>query len=104
MYAAGPSTSPCSPPVPLENRIQLVTCVRRGQAARVYSLIRPLRTGFRRIRSASGSVVPLDLPGSVQAQPAELDGVAERGVEHLCVPRISSAALASRVASSVLLP
>ena len=37
-------------PVPLENRIRQVTCRSSGrQAARTYSLIRPLRTGFRRI-------------------------------------------------------
>ena len=44
-------------PVPLENRIRQVTCgssVR--QAAWVYSLIRPPRTGFRRIRRVSMSV------------------------------------------------
>src|SRR4249920_1142183 len=36
--------------VPLENRIQLVTCRSSAlQAACVYSLIRPPRTGFRRI-------------------------------------------------------
>ena len=41
-------------PVPLENRICLVTCESWGcQAARVYSLIRPLRTGLRWIRSRS---------------------------------------------------
>jgi transposase InsO family protein len=43
-------------PVPLENRIRLVTCESSGcQAARVYSLIRPLRTGLRWIRSRSRS-------------------------------------------------
>ena len=43
-------------PVPLENRIRLVTCESSGcQAAREYSLIRPPRTGFRRIRSRSRS-------------------------------------------------
>jgi len=43
--------------VPLENRIRLVTCGSSGyQAARAYSLIRPPRTGFRRIRSQSRSV------------------------------------------------
>jgi hypothetical protein len=43
--------------VPLENRIRLVTCGSSGcQAARAYSLIRPSRTGFRRIRSPSRSV------------------------------------------------
>ena len=42
--------------VPLENRIRLVTCESSGcQAARVYSLIRPLRTGLRWIRSRSRS-------------------------------------------------
>jgi hypothetical protein len=42
--------------VPLENRIRLVTCEYSGcQAARVYSLIRPLRTGLRWIRSQSRS-------------------------------------------------
>ena len=40
-------------PVPLEKRICLVICGSSGcQAARVYSLIRPLRTGFRWIRFA----------------------------------------------------
>ncbi len=39
-------------PVPLENRIRVVTCGSSGyQAARAYWLIRPPRTGFRRIRS-----------------------------------------------------
>ena len=47
----------------------------------MYSLNRPPMTGFRRIRSASGPGVPLDLPGSVQAQPAELDRVAGRGAD-----------------------
>jgi UTP--glucose-1-phosphate uridylyltransferase len=43
-------------PVPLENRIRVVTCGSSGyQAARAYSLIRPPRTGFRRIRPRSGS-------------------------------------------------
>ena len=51
-----------SQPVPLENRIFLVTCESWGcQAARVYSLIRPLRTGWRwigsRSRSATGRLV-----------------------------------------------
>ena len=44
--------------VPLENRIRLVACrssVR--QAACMYSLIRPLTTGFRWIRAVSGSVM-----------------------------------------------
>ena len=44
-------------PVPLENGIHLVTCGSSGyQAARAYSLIRPLRTGFRWIHSRSRSV------------------------------------------------
>jgi hypothetical protein len=44
-------------PVPLENRIQRVTCSSSGrQAACMYSLIRPPRTGFRWIRSRSRSV------------------------------------------------
>ena len=44
--------------VPLENTIGQVTCGSCGlQAACVYSLIRPLRTGFRRIRSISRSVM-----------------------------------------------
>ena len=44
--------------VPLENTIGQVTCGSCGrQAACVYSLIRPLRTGFRRIRSRSRSVM-----------------------------------------------
>ena len=44
-------------PVPLENRIQLVTCRSSArQAACVYSLIRPPRTGFRRICRLSTSV------------------------------------------------
>ena len=44
-------------PVPLENRIRQVTCRSSGcQAARTYSLIRPLRTGFRRICRVSRSV------------------------------------------------
>ena len=43
-------------PVPLENRIRVVTCGSSGyQAARAYSLIRPPRTGFRRIRLRSRS-------------------------------------------------
>jgi hypothetical protein len=43
-------------PVPLENRIRLVTCESSEcQAAREYSLIRPPRTGFRWIRSRSRS-------------------------------------------------
>ena len=38
-------------PVTLENRVRVVTCGSSGyQAARAYSLIRPPRTGFRRIR------------------------------------------------------
>jgi hypothetical protein len=37
-------------PVPLENRIRQLACRSSGrQAARTYSLIRPPRTGFRRI-------------------------------------------------------
>jgi len=41
-------------PIPLENRLRLVTCGSSGcQAAREYSLIRPPRTGFRWIRSRS---------------------------------------------------
>jgi DNA-binding transcriptional MerR regulator len=45
-------------PVPLENTIRPVTCGSCGrQAACMYSLIRPLRTGFRRIRSISGSIM-----------------------------------------------
>ena len=53
-------------PVPLENRIRLVTCGSSGyQAARAYSLIRPPRTGFRRIPSLSTSViVARGAPGS----------------------------------------
>ena len=44
-------------PVPLENRTRLEIFEFFGcQAACVYSLIRPLRTGFRRIRSAPESV------------------------------------------------
>ena len=40
--------------VPLENRIRVVTCGSSGyQAARAYSLIRPPKTGFRRIRLRS---------------------------------------------------
>ena len=43
--------------VPLENRIRLVACRSSvPQAACVYSLIRPLRTGFRRICCLSMSV------------------------------------------------
>jgi hypothetical protein len=43
-------------PVPLGNRIRLVTCRSSArQAAWVYSLISPRRTGFRRIRSLSTS-------------------------------------------------
>src|SRR5205814_770351 len=43
-------------PVPLENRIWPVTCTSSVRhAACMYSLIRPLRTGFRRICSASMS-------------------------------------------------
>ena len=43
--------------VPLENRIQLVTCGSSAcQAACVYSLIRPPRTGFRRMCRVSTSV------------------------------------------------
>ena len=50
-------------PVPLENGIHLVTCGSSGyQAARAYSLIRPPRTGFRRIRSRSRSVAVMWLP------------------------------------------
>ncbi len=42
--------------VPLENRIHVVTCGSSGgQEARKYSLIRPPRTGFRRIRLRSRS-------------------------------------------------
>ncbi len=41
-------------PVPLENRIRLVTC---RSSAWVYSLIRPPRIGFRQIRSLSMSVM-----------------------------------------------
>ena len=45
---------PLSGPVRLENRIRVVTCgSSEYQAAREYSLIRPPRTGFRRIRSRS---------------------------------------------------
>ena len=45
-------------PVPLENRIRLVTCRSSArQAARAYSLISPSRTGFRRIRSLSRAVM-----------------------------------------------
>jgi len=45
-------------PAPLENRIRLVICRSSArQAARVYSLISPPRTGFRRIRSPSTSVM-----------------------------------------------
>jgi len=41
-------------PVPAENRVGLLTCVSSfRQAAWVYSLIRPLRMGFRRIRRAA---------------------------------------------------
>ena len=44
-------------PVPLENRIRQVTCRSSGrQAAPTYSLIRPPRTGFRRICRVSMSV------------------------------------------------
>jgi hypothetical protein len=50
-------------PVPLGNRIRLVTCGSSGyQAARAYSLIRPPRTGFRWIRSRSGAVTVMWLP------------------------------------------
>ena len=43
--------------VPLENRIRQLTCrSSERQAARTYSLIRPLRTGFRRICRVSMSV------------------------------------------------
>jgi hypothetical protein len=52
--------------VPLENGIRLVTCGSSGyQAARAYSLIRPPRTGFRRIPSLSTSVIVAQgAPGS----------------------------------------
>jgi dihydrofolate reductase len=44
-------------PVPPENRIRRVTCRSSGrQAARSYSLIRPLKIGFRRICHVSMSV------------------------------------------------
>jgi 3,4-dihydroxy 2-butanone 4-phosphate synthase len=44
-------------PVPLENRIWQLTCRYSGcQAACTYSLIRPLRTGFRRICPVPGVV------------------------------------------------
>jgi hypothetical protein len=43
-------TSKRRKPVPLENRIRQLTCrSSERQAARTYSLIRPPRTGFRRI-------------------------------------------------------
>ena len=49
--------------VPLENRVRLVTCGSSArQAACVYSLIRPPRTGFRRIRSLPRSVAAMQ-PG-----------------------------------------
>src|SRR5690348_12429825 len=52
-------------PVPLENRIRLVSCGSSGcQAARAYSLIRPPRTGFRWIGSRSRSVTVLRPPSS----------------------------------------
>jgi YHS domain-containing protein len=54
-YAAAAAQSAPGEGLPLENRIRLVTygsSVR--QAARVCSLIRPLRTGFRWIRFAAG--------------------------------------------------
>ena len=48
-------TSPPPRPCAARNTIRPVTCGSCGrQAACMYSLIRPLRTGFRRIRSISG--------------------------------------------------
>jgi hypothetical protein len=45
-------------PVPLKNRTNVVTCGSSGyQAALAYSLIRPPRTGFRRIRLRSRSAM-----------------------------------------------
>ena len=52
-----PELSALPEPVPLENTIRQVTCRSSGrQAAYTYSLIRPLRTGFRRICRVSTSV------------------------------------------------
>ena len=51
-------TSPPPRPCAARNTIRPVTCGSCGrQAACMYSLIRPLRTGFRRIRSISGSIM-----------------------------------------------
>jgi hypothetical protein len=50
-------------PVPIENRIRQVNCGSLGlHAARVYSFIKPPRTGFRRIRSLSRSVTVMRPP------------------------------------------
>lgn len=54
--AGSPSVARICDLVPLENRIRVVTCGSSGyRAARAYSLIRPPRTGFRRIRPRSRS-------------------------------------------------
>jgi hypothetical protein len=69
-------------PVPLENRIQLVTCGSPGSGGARVFIDLAAQDGFPAARSAPGPGVPPDLPGSVQAQPAERDGVAGRGAEH----------------------
>jgi YHS domain-containing protein len=76
-YAAAAARSAPGEGVPLVNRIRLVTCgssVR--QAARVRSLIRPLRTGFRWIRFAVGGtrVNPAAPPAGAPATLSRLGG------------------------------
>ena len=58
-----------------------MTCGSPGSGGAGVYVGQTVLDGFRRMRSASGPGVPLDLLGGVQAQPAEFDGIVERGVE-----------------------
>ncbi len=68
--------------VPLENRIQLVTCGSPGSGGARVFVDQAAQDGFPADPFSVGAGCPAGFPGSVQAQPAEPGGVAGRGVQH----------------------